>query len=246
MSSYTSKVIAVLGRTLRAGRWKLAEDTLVIALFGRCVLDLTRAYVDEEDEDLTMSIFAIFGSVSVLLPPGCDVEPSGVAIVASSDIEIPSERCEDITQMVLAPLDISWLAMFARVRVVEIAPEVVSDPAPIDPASIDPASIGPVPALDPPSPDVFGGHRDADTSHSEAAAAPVEPTPVLAAEPESHETTEPFDDAASQAAALRDEIAQWRAESGRRSTDDTSTEEQTLSPEDEIIDESERQDATSA
>jgi len=55
MSSYTSKVIAVLGRTVRAGRWKVAEDSLVIAIFGRCVLDLTRPYVDAEDDELTMS-----------------------------------------------------------------------------------------------------------------------------------------------------------------------------------------------
>ena len=61
MASYTSKVIAVLGRTVRAGRWKVAEDSLVIALFGKCVLDLRRAYVDEEDDELSMSIFALAG-----------------------------------------------------------------------------------------------------------------------------------------------------------------------------------------
>lgn len=94
MSSYTSKVIAVLGRTVRAGRWKVAEDSLVIAISGRCVLDLTRAYVDAEDDELTMSVFALFGSVSILLPPGCDIEPSGVSIAATLRDEIAQWRAE--------------------------------------------------------------------------------------------------------------------------------------------------------
>lgn len=232
MASYTSKVIAVLGRTLRAGRWKLAEDTLVISFFGRCVLDLTRAYVDDEDDELTMSVFAAFGSVSILLPPGCDVEPSGVAIVASSDVEIPSDRPEDITKTSLAPLDVSWLALFAKVRVAEVrsASELVA------------ASPTTAVALDPPSAEVFGGAGTVAPIASGAVPPSLEPAsavqPDASAEPEpaSIETTAPFDDAESQAEALRNEIAQWRAEAAKRNEEDAS-DDRMMSPADEIIDE---------
>jgi hypothetical protein len=63
-----ANVIAVLGRNRRAGRWKVAGHTLVVAAFGACYLDLTRAVVDEEDEDISMSVFVLFGSVSFLFP----------------------------------------------------------------------------------------------------------------------------------------------------------------------------------
>lgn len=192
--SYTAKVIAVLGRTLRAGRWKLADDSLVIAVFGRCVLDLSRAYVDEEDDELSMTVIAVFGSVSIVLPPGCDVEPSGIALLASSEVEIPSDKIEDVTADVLAPLDISWFAMFGRVRINELMPEPEPEPEP-----------APEETLPPPATEVFD-----DQASTATTAAPTEakatPAPPLGT---------PTVDAEAEQAALRDEIAQWRSETGR-------------------------------
>lgn len=153
--SYTAKVIAVLGRTLRAGRWKLADDSLVIALFGKCVLDLNRAYVDEEHDELYMQVFCLFGSVSIVLPPGCDVEPSGIALLASSEVEIPSDKAEDITTDVLAPLDISWFCMFGRVRINEFSPEI-EEPEPSE--------------LGAPATEVFGDDDDTTAEERKAAA----------------------------------------------------------------------------
>jgi hypothetical protein len=203
-------VIAVFGRTLRAGRWKVADDSLVIAVFGRCVLDLTRAYVDEDaDDELTMSVFSLFGSVSILLPPGCDVEPSGVAIAASSAVEIPSEKQRDVTSDVLAPFDISWIALFAKVRIAEIAPDLLDQTArrvlavPSGPAAIERS------VLEPPAVEVF------DATSASASAPPVD-AEVIESEPEvAAPSPTAVDDAESEAATLRDEIAQWRAESGR-------------------------------
>ena len=208
MSSYTSKVIAVFGRTVRTGRWKVAEDSLVIAVFGRCVLDLTRAYVDEEDDDLTVSVFSLFGSVSILLPPGCDVEPSGISIAASSEIEIPSDKPEDITSEVLAPFDISWFALFAKVRIVEAQLEAVQ---PTVAALHVGAGSGPLlteqPALEPPAVEVFGTADEAATTT--IATADIDESP---ADHAVSTTSEAVSDPEAEAAALRDEIAQWRAE----------------------------------
>ena len=225
MASYTSKVIAVLGRTVRAGRWKVSDDSLVIALFGRCALDLSRAYVDEEDEDLSMSVFALFGSVSILLPPGCDVEPSGVAIAASSEVEIPSERNPDITRTALAPLDISWLALFAKVRIAEVHPESPSLRAAA--GSPDPVGESADHTLPPPAVEVFSSDDGGDGAGADRPL-PDAPSPL--------EEVEPARDPADEAAALRDEIAQWRAESGRSTSSD---DDPSAIPDNEIVDESE-------
>ncbi len=197
--SQTAKVIAVLGRTLRAGRWKLADDSLVIAVFGRCVLDLSRAYVDEDDDELSMTVFALFGSVSIVLPPGCDVEPSGIALLASSEVAIPSDKAVDVTQDVLAPLEISWFAMFGRVRINELAPEI-------------PELAG---ALAPPAVEVFDGGTAASTAEPAEPVPDPEPDPAIVAEEQAAEAAE----LESEQAALQDEIAQWRSETGRQEPD---------------------------
>lgn len=210
--SYTAKVIAVLGRTLRAGRWKLSDDSLVIAVFGRCVLDLSRAYVDEDDDELSMTIFVLFGSVSIVLPPGCDVEPSGIALLASSEVEIPSDKDEDITAGVLAPLEISWIAMFGRVRINEFVLEPEPD------------------VLPPPAVEVFDGEgtppapnhvADAEQQAKEAeqeAQVKREAQVKLDAQVE-QDAQRAEADAEVEQAALRDEIAQWRTETGRPEAD---------------------------
>ena len=201
--SHTAKVIAVLGRTLRAGRWKLADESLVIAVFGQCVLDLSRAYVDEEDDELSMTVFVLFGSVSIVLPPGCDVEPSGIALLASSEVEIPSDKAEDVTQEVLAPLDISWFAMFGRVRISELALEPGLPKADGELAS---------PALE-----VFDSDAAAPTAE------PASPEPVPEPVPDPAIAVEEQEAAAAELeaeqAALQDEIAQWRSETGRPEPD---------------------------
>ena len=205
--SHTAKVIAVLGRTLRAGRWKLADDTLVIAVFGRCVMDLSRAYVDEEDDELSMTVFALFGSVSIVLPPGCDVEPSGIALLASSEVAIPSDKPLDITKGVLAPLDISWIAMFGRVRINELAGQPKAQFAIVEEV------------LSPPAVEVFDG----DAAVPEAAPETREPEPAPESAPDETAVAEQQATAAAEVeaeqAALQDEIAQWRSETGRQEPD---------------------------
>lgn len=228
MASYTSKVIAVLGRTVRAGRWKLAEDSLVIAVFGRCSVDLSRSYVDEEDDELSMSIFSLFGSVSVVLPPGCDVEPSGVAIMSSSEVAIPSEQPSDITRVALAPLDLSFFALFSKVKIAEVPRPDGGREA----RSVTGSTALAGDSMAPPSIEVFdaGPALDAIPDGGEDESEPAEKGVTTA-------TT--FDDPEAQAATLRDEIAQWRAESGRTaSLEDAGESAEVDDPSDEIIDES--------
>ena len=124
-----ANVIAVLGRNRRAGRWKVAGHTLVVAAFGACYLDLTRAVVDEEDEDISMSVFVLFGSVSFLFPQGSMIRPSGMALLSSASVDMP--LVDEVTDLV--PVDLSWTALFSRIRVVEKPTESRRTPLPQPP-----------------------------------------------------------------------------------------------------------------
>ena len=108
-------MISVFGRTRRVGRWQVSSDTLVIALFGTCRLDLTQAFVDEDDDELSMTVITVFGFVSVLLPQGTEVHPSGIALLASTDLALPAP-CH---KRALAPLSMTWTALFSRIRITE-------------------------------------------------------------------------------------------------------------------------------
>lgn len=115
MAKSAARFIAVLGRTRRVGRWKVSDANQVIAILGKCHLDLTEAFVDDEAEEVSMSVLTIFGSVSILLPEGSQVCPSGVAVLAVDAIDLPTT--DEVTA--LAPLNLTWAALFARVRVTQ-------------------------------------------------------------------------------------------------------------------------------
>lgn len=115
MAKSAARFIAVLGRTRRVGRWKVSDANQVIAILGKCHLDLTEAFVDDEAEEVSMSVLTIFGSVSMLLPEGSKVRPSGIAVLAADAIDLPTT--DEVTA--LAPLNLTWAALFARVRVTQ-------------------------------------------------------------------------------------------------------------------------------
>jgi hypothetical protein len=100
--------------------------------------------------------------------------------------------------------------------------------------------------MDPPAVEVFGDDATGSVIESESAAPMMESEPSADPEPSVAETSESFDDPASQAASLRDEIAQWRAESSRRSTDSEEADARAVaSPRDEILADEEDSDTTS-
>ncbi len=115
MAKHTAKVIAVFGRTRRAGRWTICDHSIVVSFFGRCHLDLTKAITEDGTEDVSMTVVAIFGSVTIVVPAGSDVKPSGMAILASAGIDLPTTS--EVSELV--PLELEWTAVLGRVRVVE-------------------------------------------------------------------------------------------------------------------------------
>ena len=124
-----AKMLAVLGRSRRTGRWRLAKVTNVLALLGGCRIDMRHAVI--EDESLTMKITVLFGSASVLLPRGALVQPSGISLLSASTVEVAEEEPEGDVPTIA----IEWLTLFGRLKVTHppaepvIVTQVVQAPA---------------------------------------------------------------------------------------------------------------------
>jgi hypothetical protein len=105
------RIMAIAGARRRRRRWVLAPRSLVVAAFGSVELDLrdatTAAAVAE------MQIVAVCGRVTLLVPPGADVELAGFSVVGSSDCAVG----EGPAPAGLPPIRASALAVFGRVRV---------------------------------------------------------------------------------------------------------------------------------
>lgn len=108
-----TKMLALLGRCRRTGRWRVAQRSQVLAVLGTCNLDMRRSFVDSGDQ-LKMKVTVVFGSATFLLPEGAEVRPSGVSLLASSLVDVPEHDSECDLPMV----EIEWICMFGRLRIV--------------------------------------------------------------------------------------------------------------------------------
>lgn len=84
-----AKLTAVLGSYRRRGRWRVAPRTTAVVLFGHCHVDYRDAFVEEEVENLRLSVLCLFGSATFIVPEGSDVVPSVVSLLASTDFDVP-------------------------------------------------------------------------------------------------------------------------------------------------------------
>jgi uncharacterized protein DUF1707 len=72
-------VVAVLGGSSRKGRWVPARKNVAVAVMGGAELDFRDAMMGPGVTDL--QIFAVWGGVEVIVPPGLNVESHGIAIM---------------------------------------------------------------------------------------------------------------------------------------------------------------------
>ncbi|MEE9414445.1 MAG: hypothetical protein V3V01_04105 [Acidimicrobiales bacterium] len=226
MAKSAARFIAVLGRTRRVGRWKVSNDNQVIAVLGKCHLDLTEAFVDDEAEEISMSVLTVFGSVSLLLPEGSQVRPSGIAILAADAIDLP--MTEELTA--LAPLNLKWTALFARVRVTQECAEdavvdeeqepVVDGSEPVEPVELV-AVPNPKPMVKPVESSA-AETADSDEADTVDTNSPEEETDSVSAEEEADSVPEP--DGESPEAAVSEA-------SGRNDQDDVASDDSSSSPE---------------
>jgi hypothetical protein len=84
------RIIALLGDSKRKGRWRLKPRTTAIALAGDCELDLRRAEVTSAEVEIVA--YALMGDVEVIVPPGFDVELSGVALMGDKEAKLKRSR----------------------------------------------------------------------------------------------------------------------------------------------------------
>lgn len=71
-------LVAVFGDSKRRGRFTLDDESVVLAAFGDCTLDLSEALIEGPNPLITA--VAAFGNVTVIVPDGIDVDLEGMAI----------------------------------------------------------------------------------------------------------------------------------------------------------------------
>ena len=74
-------LIAIMGGVEKTGRWTPARRTIVLAFMGGAELDLREAVLPPGEMEI--AIFTIWGGVEIIVPPGVEVDVSGVAIMGA-------------------------------------------------------------------------------------------------------------------------------------------------------------------
>jgi uncharacterized protein DUF1707 len=91
--------VAIMGGVNRQGQWTAPRRMRVFAMMGGVHLDFRGARVPAGAMDLT--VFALMGGVSIIVPPGLAVEMSGAGIMGGFDHMERSSAEPDPTQPVL-------------------------------------------------------------------------------------------------------------------------------------------------
>jgi hypothetical protein len=79
---------ALFSKLVRRGAWELPSRSSWRCLFGTIVLDLRQARLDGADVDL--AIYNLFGTVTIVAPPGVAVDVQGGGAFASQVLEPPA------------------------------------------------------------------------------------------------------------------------------------------------------------
>ena len=76
-------VVACLGGSSRRGHWTPARRNYAIAVMGGAELDFREAVFGPGVTEV--QVYALFGGVDIIVPPGINVESRGIAIMAGFD-----------------------------------------------------------------------------------------------------------------------------------------------------------------
>jgi hypothetical protein len=76
-------LVAVMGGVTRKGRWTPAQHTVLLAFWGGAELDFRDADLAPGVTEVT--IIAVMGGASVVVPPNLNVETGGIAIMGGFD-----------------------------------------------------------------------------------------------------------------------------------------------------------------
>ena len=81
-------LVAVFSNSSRRGRFRLDDESTLIAAFGDCTLDLSEALI--EGPNPLVTAVAAFGNVTVIVPEGIDVDLQGVPLFGSTRCDLGS------------------------------------------------------------------------------------------------------------------------------------------------------------
>lgn len=71
-------MVALFGDSRKSGRFRLDDESSVVAIFGDCVLDISEATIDRPE--VVISAVSVFGDVVVVVPEGIEVDLQGFAL----------------------------------------------------------------------------------------------------------------------------------------------------------------------
>jgi hypothetical protein len=74
-------IVAVMGNSVRRGRWHVGEHTSSITLMGNATIDLREAVL--AGPEVEISLFCAMGNVHVVVPEGVDVDVGVVALMGN-------------------------------------------------------------------------------------------------------------------------------------------------------------------
>jgi hypothetical protein len=83
-------IVSVMGETKRRGHWRLPARSKVVTVMGETVLDLRQAVI--EGSELEMTTFLLMGEQRVIVPPGVEVEVSGIVFMGGKRVDVAAVR----------------------------------------------------------------------------------------------------------------------------------------------------------
>jgi hypothetical protein len=78
--------IAIFSGANRRGRWRIASQSLALALFGGVDLDLRSVSLEDPDtKEITITAVAMFGGIGIVVPDGMEVDMTGLALFGGKE-----------------------------------------------------------------------------------------------------------------------------------------------------------------
>jgi hypothetical protein len=81
-----STTLALMSSADRTGRWRIGEESRVIAVMGGCKLDLRSATISAPVT--VIRAYVLMGNVNVIVPEGVEVELDGLAVMGSRSMKL--------------------------------------------------------------------------------------------------------------------------------------------------------------
>jgi Domain of unknown function (DUF1707)/Cell wall-active antibiotics response 4TMS YvqF len=94
-SYHSGPIVAVCGGAVRKGRWRVPRASTVVTVFGGADLDLRDAILP--GREITITAVAVFGGMTITVPPEMRVIDSGVAVCGGRDVssDMPESDAPD-------------------------------------------------------------------------------------------------------------------------------------------------------